>query len=287
MEISRIEDKCNECMRCVRDCVAGVWRDVDGTPVPSAPELCNLCSHCVAVCPESAIEHSKLDTKQVRRVKKKLLDPEVYREIVLDRRSVRQYKKKPVDRETIEEILDLARYSPTASNMQNVEYIVVTDRELMQRISDRAFGFGVKVDKWLKKRHGKMLMKAIERTDFGRSMTRYMGILDYYKGQAEAGRDYILHNAPALMLLHAPSRSNFACDNCNIAACNITNYAHTLGLGTCYIGLISLALRYDRTLRRWLDIPKGWRVFASLVMGYPAYSYTHTVSRKQPVVKWI
>ncbi len=287
MKIVRIEDKCNNCMRCVRDCVSAVWRDVDGVPTPVAPELCNMCSHCVAVCPQSAIEHDKLDAKQLHRIKKKLLDPEVYREIVMSRRSVRQYKDKPVPKELIEEIIDLARYSPTASNLQNVEYTVVTDRELMQKMSKRILDFGIKIDKLIKTRRGKMLLKAFERTDFGSSMGRYTNMMDYYLKQSDAGRDYILHKAPVLMLLHAPTRSNFSSDNCNIAATNITNYAQALGLGSCFIGFISMTLRFDKTMRRWLDIPKKRRVFASLVMGYPAYKYTFTVSRKPPSISWI
>jgi len=287
MEIRKLENKCDKCGRCVRDCAAGVWRDVDGVPTPVAPELCNLCSHCLAVCPHSAVEHDLLDHTQIHHIKENLIEPDIYREIVLTRRSVRHYKKKPVSRETIEQILDLARYSPTASNTQNVQYTVVTDADLMRRVSRRIFGLGKRANKWFSSRRGKLLLKAFEKTDFGKSFGRYIGVMEYYKDQTEAGRDYILHNAPVLILVHAPARTNFSCDNCNIAAVNITNYAHSLGLATCYIGFITMALRFDRTMRSWFDIPKGQKVFASLVLGYPAYSHTFTVSRKKPEVRWI
>ncbi len=287
MEIRRLEDKCNKCMLCVQDCIAGVWRDIDKLPTVAVPELCNRCSHCLAVCPLSAIEHDSLDAKQVRRIKKKLLDPEAYREIAISRRSVRHYQNKPVPRDLIEKIIDLARYSPTASNLQNVQYIMVADKELIQKISKRIFAFSNRILKWSQMRWGKLMLIALARTDFAKSIIPYLKVMDYYRQQAEAGRDYILHNAPLLMLLHAPAHSSFSCDNCNIAATNITNYTHALGLGTCYIGFLTMVLRYDRTLRRWLDIPKGRRVFVSLVMGYPAYSHTFTASRKKSGVRWI
>jgi len=287
MEIRRLEDKCNICMLCVRDCIAGVWRDIDKLPTVVLPELCNRCGHCLAVCPQSAIKHDALDAKQVRRVEKKLFDPEGYREIVISRRSVRQYQDKPVSRDLVEKIIDLSRYSPTASNLQNVQYIIVTDKELIQKISKRIFAFSNRILKWLQMRWGKLIFRALARTDFVKSLSRYLKVMDYYKQQAEAGRDYILHNAPVLLLLHAPAHSSFSCDNCNIAATNITNYSHALGLGTCYIGFLTMILRFNRTLRQWLDIPKGRRVFVSLVMGYPAYSHTFTVSRKKPGVRWI
>jgi nitroreductase len=104
---------------------------------------------------------------------------------------------------------------------------------------------------------------------------------------AETGRDFILHNAPVLILIHAPKNVRFASDNCYVAATTIINYAHVLGLGTCLTGLMNVALRYSSTLRKKLVVPKNRRVYASLVMGYPAYRHTNTVSRKKAEVHWL
>ncbi len=282
MEIQRLEDKCNCCMLCVKDCATGVWRDVDNTPTVAAPELCNRCAHCVAVCPRGAIKHDALDAEQVRRADKKTISPEAYREIAISRRSVRHYKDKAVPKKTIEKIIDLARYSPTASNDQNVKYIVVSDKKALQKISKRIYGFGDRIYGWSKSGFGKFVLKAT-----GNANNRYLNLMDYTGEQTKAGRDYILHNAPALILLHAPKKAKFGCDNCNIAATNIINYAHSMGLGACYIGFLTLALRYSKTLRRRLNIPEHRRVYVSLVMGYPAYTHAFTVSRKKPDVQWI
>jgi Indolepyruvate ferredoxin oxidoreductase, alpha and beta subunits len=109
MQIKKIEDKCNQCMLCVRDCVSGVWRIVDGKPTPTNPDLCNRCSHCIAVCPRDAIRHDGLKIEQIMGVNRKNLNPDVYREIILSRRSIRQFKDESVPRELIEQALDLAR----------------------------------------------------------------------------------------------------------------------------------------------------------------------------------
>ncbi len=126
-DIYKIDEKCNRCMRCVRDCAAGVWQDIDGEPKADCPQYCNLCSHCLAVCPRDAVVNTFIDSRDVRPVYRQLLDREVYEEIVVSRRSVRQYKPKPVPERTIKEIIDVARYSPTAMNSQHVGYIVITD----------------------------------------------------------------------------------------------------------------------------------------------------------------
>ena len=65
MRIEKREDKCSECMLCVRDCVMGVWRVVDGKSKPVDIDLCNRCSHCIAVCPCDAIIHDGLKKKKL------------------------------------------------------------------------------------------------------------------------------------------------------------------------------------------------------------------------------
>ena len=114
-----------------------------------------------------------------------------------------------------------------------------------------------------------------------------MGPMDFFIEQANAGRDLILHHGPVLILIHGPRRTGFSCDNCNIAAANLTNYAHASGLGTCYIGFLTLYLRFDKSLRKKLDIPEDRHVYASLIMGYPAYRHRNTVSRKKAAIHWI
>jgi nitroreductase/NAD-dependent dihydropyrimidine dehydrogenase PreA subunit len=282
MQIKRIDDICSNCKLCVRECVAGVWRIVEGKPEPTDPDLCNRCSHCVAVCPMDAILHSGLDAGQVMKVNKKSLQPQIYRDIVLSRRSIRQYEDMPVPRAMIEQIIDLARHSPTASNDQNVGYIVVTEQELIRQTAGSIFGFADRLYGKLQSWPGKLFMRAT-----GLSNNRYVRRMDYARELAAGGRDIILHNAPVLLLVHGPAKGPFVCDNCSIAAANIINYAHALGLGTCFIGFMTLALRFSKSLRGKMNVPKNRKVYASLVMGYPAYVHASTASRKKGDVTWI
>jgi nitroreductase len=282
MQIYRLEDKCSKCILCVRECVSGIWRNVDGVPTPGETDLCNRCSHCIAICPKGAIVHEGLDPKQLIPVKKLNLDPNAYRDIVLSRRSVRQYRDRPVPREVIAQVLDLARYCPTASNDQNVGFIAVTDRALIKEIAAGIFGFMDRLAARFETAPGRVFMKAT-----GLANNRYVRRIGFAREMVAGGRDIILHDAPALILVHGPAGGSFVCDNCNIAAANIINYAHALGLGTCFIGFMTLALRFSKKMRVKLQVPEGRRVYASLVMGYPAYSHPNTVSRKKADVIWI
>lgn len=282
MRIEKNEDKCSECMLCVRDCVMGVWRVIDGKSTPADIDLCNCCSHCIAVCPSDAISHDHLKKEQISGVNRKNLNPDVYRDIVISRRSTRQFKNEPVPREIIERIIDVARYAPTASNNQNVGYIVITDKRLIEETAGKLFGLGKYLYSKTKKGIGRLFVNMT-----GLSKNRYLRVMNYAQEQnSQNSRDFVLHNAPVLILIHAP-KIPFASDNCNIAATTIINYAHALGLGTCFIGMIVLALRFSGSLRKKLGVPENRKVYAGLVMGYPAYRYANTVSRKKPEVSWL
>ena len=287
-KIRRNDDKCNRCMQCVLDCASGVWKNIDGIPTVTDPDLCNRCGHCTAVCPKNAIENDFLEKNQSRRVIPELINPDAYKEIVLTRRSIRHYKNKPVASKTIEDILNVARFSPTASNSQHVSYIVITDPDTLAKISELVFSVAVKLHEYSASRSGKLIFKGLRfSAAMDAMLQKYIEPMEYYIELKKSGRDLILHHAPVLVLLHGPSLSFFGADNCNIAAANITNYAHSLGLGTCYIGFVTLLSRMNKKLRRLIELPKGRTLHASLVLGYPAIKHPFTASRKFPELRWI
>lgn len=286
MKITRIKTRCNNCMLCVRECVSGCMRIVDGEPVVLATHLCNKCGHCVAVCPQQAIYHEGLDYRQIRETEPSLVTAEGYAEVVRDRRSIRQFKNKEVPASEITDILDLARHSPTASNKQNVGYIVITNRAVIEDMAGVVFNFSTGIYKKTQKGLGKKIYGFLKKIKPD-GISRYMEPMDYYIKESEKGRDFILHNAPTLILVHGPKKERFASENCNIAATNIMNYAHAKGLGTCYIGFLSVAFKLFPSMKKKVDLPKKRQVCAVIALGYPAYKHSFTGSRKQADVRWM
>ncbi len=61
-------------------------------------------------------------------------------EAVRTRFSVRAYSDKPVGKEALTRILEAARLAPSANNLQECRFIVVTDKKKRQRLSAAAFG---------------------------------------------------------------------------------------------------------------------------------------------------
>jgi nitroreductase len=287
MKIRRIEDKCTKCMLCVKDCASVVWKDRNGIPTIVAPDDCNCCSHCLCVCPHGAIEHDGLDQMQIKKIDPDFINPTVYETIARGRRSVRRYKDKNIPDELIENIISLVNYSPTATNSQNVGYLVIADKKILSKISKAIFGFSTKIFYFTKKFPGTIIYKAIKLLPGSDTITRYIDPMQYYIDETKKGRDFILHNAPVLILVHAPRGTEFSNENCNISAGNIMNYAYSLGLGTCYIGFLNLSLKYSKKMRNLVKLPKGRMVYACIVVGYPAYKHANTASRKKSEIKWV
>ncbi|MCX7917637.1 MAG: nitroreductase family protein [bacterium] len=56
--------------------------------------------------------------------------------VLKERRSIRKYQKKEVSKNIIEDIIDCARFAPTAINIQPWEFIVITDEEMRKKIAN-------------------------------------------------------------------------------------------------------------------------------------------------------
>lgn len=285
-EIKIDETKCSQCGLCAKECVSGVIRWVAGKAQVVEPSWCNRCSHCVAVCPAAAVIHEGLTGEAPRPIRKDRLDPAVYQEIVMTRRSVRWFQPEPLNREEIENLLDLARYSPTASNTMDVAYIVITDRELIRRTGQKIFRLAEKWKERLEKPWLRPFLRLAQRSAGRRNLFLYLERLGLYQEWTRAGRDLITHHAPLLIIIHGPKNDRFSPENCAIAAANLTNYAHALGLGTCYIGFLVLALERSKKLRRQLGLPPGRKAGLVVALGRPLHRFQNTPRRPAPLITW-
>ncbi len=281
------EELCNSCGLCIKDCISGCLLEKDSKPFAVNPGWCSLCSHCVAICPKGAIDHNGLTGLSPKPIGKDKLDPEMYRKIVTTRRSIRRFNEKDVPRKEIEDILYLAAYSPTASNTRDVGYTVITNRRLIRNTGLSIFKKFERIMKILKSPPGNVIVSLLDQFAPKKSIRRYLDRYDLFTSWVNKGRDVITHDAPALIIIHGPKKSRFARDNSAIAADNITNYAHAKGLGTCYIGLVNIALDLNRKLSSKLGVPKDRKVNLVLALGYPAYKYQNTPIRPEPSINWI
>ena len=63
-----------------------------------------------------------------------MIEPELLLEFIKSRRSIRQFQDKMIPETEIEMILEAGRWAPSASNRQPWEFIVIKDKEIINKI---------------------------------------------------------------------------------------------------------------------------------------------------------
>ena len=95
----------------------------------------------------------------------------------------------------------------------------------------------------------------------------------------------IFYGAPALIVISSTTHSQWAVENCSLAAENLMLAACGEGLGTCWIGFA----------QQWLGTPEGRTALgltagqlpvAPIIVGHPK-STPPPVPRKEPQIRWI
>lgn len=204
---------------------------------------------------------------------------DVFENIYL-RRSVRDYKQNDIPDDIIREVIKAGTYAPTAGNMQPWRFVVIKNREMITRLSERAKKLWLV---WLD-RLGEIADPQVKKLANQMKMPEFN----------------IFHNAPVLVLIFAAARASslqeaFAAesenmlfrDDCAAAAENMMLAARSIGIGSCWIGF-GLSLDSDHDTRQELGVPEGYRLMVPLIFGYPAKDSQMAPSRNEDVIlNWI
>jgi nitroreductase/NAD-dependent dihydropyrimidine dehydrogenase PreA subunit len=266
------EEKCKKDGFCAKECPAAIIRlkDGDGFPeiVPGGEEICIECGHCVAVCPHGAFDHERVPLKDSSPIKKGLaISAEQAAQFLRSRRSVRIFKDKGVEREKIEALIELARYAPTASNAQLVEWLVITDRTEIKRLARLTIDW----------------MRHLIETQPDDPMIRYLPLI---VAAWDAGYDVVLRRAPVVLVASAPKEDNNGMVDISIALTYLELAANNMGLGGCWAGLLQNALRYWPEAKEALALPEGHIHHYPMMLGYPKFRYFRMPERKKPKIRW-
>lgn len=277
-DIKIAADRCVGCGRCARVCPSMVFEmSGDGRPVVSAPENCIGCSHCVAACPVRAVGHDSFPPERIRPVdRSQLPSPEQLMLLMRARRSNRDLTKRAVPQEYIDRMLDAARYAPTASNLQQVGFTVVSDPEKLSRVIEYTLDFCRRMLRLLEMPLlGPVVRRFVKGAD--RYRLTFHRLIDEYE---QHGRDRVLRGATALVFFHAPAGNRFGAIDCQLAYQNASLMAETLGVSQIYTGFVYTAIRSDgrNALARELGI--DGTIHAGMALGMPACHFPNYVEKR-------
>jgi len=180
-------------------------------------------------------------------------------ETILARRSVRNYQGVDLDRNTVRSLLEAAVRAPTAVHEEPWAFVIVQDRQLLYRLSERAKS---------------MFAEEVRRTGVERTG-------EYF--ETFTSPDFnIFYDAGTLIVICARSIGPFVAADCWLSAENLMLAACAMGLGTCVIGSALPGLNIPE-MKTELNIPTEYSAVAPIIVGRPS-GQTPATSRRAPVV---
>ncbi|QGY39844.1 4Fe-4S dicluster domain-containing protein [Pseudodesulfovibrio cashew] len=254
-------DKCNHDGLCAQACPVYLIRMEKGAlpeAIDRAKELCIRCGHCVAVCPTGALSNSLMPTEDFLPVPENRPGADEVEALLLSRRSVRGFRKEPIPREQLERLIEVARRAPTASNSQNVSWVMIQDPAKLERVKELTAGWMTTVDR-----------------------------LKRYAEGLERGRDMVLRGGTALAMAYAPEAYLWGVADSAIALTYMELMASGMGLGACWGGLVTSACGQVPELAELMGIPEEYKACGALMLGLPKQKHLLIPPRNPARVKWL
>ena len=265
------QERCKQDGFCAAECPMGVIRFKGEGSYPEIPPerepMCIRCGHCVAICPHGALDHVDVPLASSPAIEKALaISPAQTEQFLRSRRSVRRFKDTPVDKSVLQRLIEIARYAPTASNMQLVEWLVITDRDRLHAIA------GQVID-WL-------------RAQLENPKAVTMPYHPLFVKAWEAGIDAILRSAPCLVTAMSPGPAPVRMVDLTIALSYLELAAPQFGLGACWAGLLQSAMLASPALKQAVGIPAAYPFHFPMMIGYSKVKYYRLPERKAPKIHW-
>ena len=208
--------------------------------------------------------------------------------VILKRRSNRLYKKKQVPEFMIKRILEAGRFAPSAGNCQPWKFVVLREPELIEGITKTTVTV-CKIFKWLiDYRYTGSLWRRLNANLNIRLKPNDLHPMPFGAVTLIAdGKLGLYHDAPTVILIFKDVRGISNPDlDCGIAGQNMVLAAHSMGLGTCWVGFAKVAFQYTGKWKKRLGISYPYKFVSSLAIGWPVGDPDGMVARPTHMTDW-
>ena len=198
---------------------------------------------------------SGYDTKPITQNGTVHLNPHEVLDVIRFRRTIRQFQKKEIPHAVLEQILEAGSLTHTAKNMQDVSFVVLEkEKDAVEQMAVRLF------------------KKLKPFADLFSPIARLNKIHPHF----------FFFQAPTVIVILAKDKTNGI-----LAAQNMEFVAEANGLGVLFSGFFTSSANISPKIKKALNVPKGKKVAATLVLGYPGVKFLRSAPREKPDVRYM
>lgn len=178
---------------------------------------------------------------------------------IRNRRSIRAFLPEQLKDMDLQAILEAGIYAPSASNQQPWHFTVVQNKDILDRLNVAFKDIAAKSDN------------------------------EYIRRFADNEKFHVFYNAPSVVFVSGEEKNNYAAVDCGAAVENMLIAAESLGLGSCWIGLIAYLLNSEEgaEFMKELGIPKGFKQIHAVCFGNKKINRTNAPTRRENTVNYI
>jgi nitroreductase len=184
-----------------------------------------------------------------------------FTDILKNRRSIRKYQEKPVSLKLINKLINDSILAPSAGNGQPWQFIIVNNREIIDRIS-----------------------KECKKSMLERIASNPNDYAKKYEKMLSNKAFHIFYHAPTVIFILGDAGLKNLYVDCALAASYLMMSATSKGLGTCWVNFGTEIHNSD--LRNELGLLEKHKIVAPIALGYPE-KIPGIPNRKEPQIKKI
>lgn len=158
------------------------------------------------------------------------------------RRSGRIYTDESISKATLQKLIDIGTKAPSGSNYQPWGFVVIQDREEVNRLSETIKAY------------------LAERID------EMPGLKQYEKWMTNP-KFHLFNRAETLLVVYGDSKTPWYVYDCTMAAYNIMLAAWDMKIGTCWIGFAHQYFNSPEAKAKY-NVPADFELVCPMTMGY-------------------
>jgi nitroreductase len=178
--------------------------------------------------------------------------------VIKERRSTRKYSKKAINEEDLNTIISAGLMAPSAHNNKGWHFTLVSNKELLEKMN-------------------------IETKEIAKTCAD-----DLYERWGNKEEFDIFYHAPTVLILSGDDKAYNSYIDCAAATENMLLAAESIGVGTCWIGVIELLFREKtKEYKELLNLPEGYTPLFAMTIGYKEGNSAKPPKLDMSVVQYI